>query len=150
MEQLITHACGHEQIHFLIGFASQQDRKARWLTTTKCRACFIAGKKAEQQQAATRDGAAIAHLDLPAIAGSDRQIAWATTIRASHLSALLADPDAVAANACQTCLAISDAKWWIDHRHLSNTDLLAKAEGCVGATCIVADPVKPSGLSQAA
>jgi len=125
MEQLITHACGHEQTHYLAGYASQQERKARWLQTTSCRGCFIAGKKAAQAEAATRDGAAVAHLDLPVLAGSDRQVAWAMTIRASRLATLIADHEAAAG--WQACLAATDAKWWIDHRELSNADLLAMA-----------------------
>jgi len=125
MEQLIMHACGHEQAHYLAGYASQQERKARWLQTTSCRACFIASKKAAQAEAATRDGAAVAHLDLPVLAGSDRQVAWATTIRASRLATMTADHEAAAG--WQACLAATDAKWWIDHRELSNADLLAIA-----------------------
>jgi hypothetical protein len=84
MEQLILHACGHEQIHYLTGFTSQQDRKATWLRTTKCRTCFKAEKQAEQAAVATRDEAAIAHLDLQPLVGSARQVAWARTIRASR------------------------------------------------------------------
>ena len=80
MEQFITHACGLAQAHYLTGFASQQERKARWLQTTKCRTCFIAGKQSEQAAAAARDGAAACHLELPPLTGNDRQVAWATTI----------------------------------------------------------------------
>jgi len=125
MEQLITHACGHEQAHYLAGYISQQERKARWLQTTSCRACFIASKKAAQAEAATRDGAAIAHLDLLPLSGSDRQVAWATTIRASRLATLITDREAPLG--WQACLAATDAKWWIDHRELPNADLLAMA-----------------------
>jgi hypothetical protein len=123
MEQLITHACGHEQAHYLTGYASQQERKARWLQTTHCRSCFIAGKKAKQAEAALRDDAAIAHLKLPVLVGSDRQVGWATTIRASRLAGLLANPES--GTGWQTCLTSTDAKWWIDHREAADGDLLA-------------------------
>jgi hypothetical protein len=92
MGQIITHACGHEQIHYLSGFASQQERKARWLQSTKCRTCFVATKQTEQAEAAVRDGAAIAHLELRLLTGSDRQVAWATSLRASRFCALVARP----------------------------------------------------------
>lgn len=72
MGQIITHACGHEQIHYLSGFASQQERKARWLKATKCRNCFVATKQGEQAEAAVRNSAAIAHL----------RAAWKTADRA--------------------------------------------------------------------
>lgn len=127
MEQLITHACGHEQAHHLTGFASQQERKAGWLRTTTCRPCFIAGKKAEQDEAAHRAGAAIAHLDLPALVGTERQVGWATTIRAGRLAALVAEAITDDAEALRHCVAISEAKWWIDHRDLTDTDLKAQA-----------------------
>lgn len=126
MEQRITHACGHEQVHLLYGFDSQVARKARWLATTQCRACFVADKQAEQAKAAARDDAAIAHLDLPTLTGSERQIGWATAIRAGRLAALTANPHTRADADCDLCLRIVDAKWWIDHRDLSHADLIAR------------------------
>ncbi|MBJ6123705.1 hypothetical protein [Sphingomonas mollis] len=150
MEQRITHACGHEQTHYLTGFASQQDRKARWLTTTKCRSCFITEKKTAQADAASRDGAAIAHLDLPPLTGSERQVAWATSVRASHLAALVAEPDAGNTGAFQTCLTITDGKWWIDHRDLPNTDLLTTAGSYLCPASIAAAMPVPSCLHRAA
>jgi hypothetical protein len=123
MEQFITHACGHAQAHYLSGFASQQERKARWLQTTKCRTCFIAERQTDQSAAAARDGATIAHLELPQLTGSERQVAWAGTIRAGRLATMVTDGPAV----LQACLAMTDAKWWIDNRDLSNDNLLAKA-----------------------
>ena len=127
MGQIITHACGHEQIHYLSGFASQQERRARWLETTKCRTCFVATKQTEQAEAAVRDGAAIAHLDLPLLTGSDRQVAWATTLRASRLCAFIATP-ATEGNGHKVCTHVTDAKWWIDYRIRTDTQLLAAAQ----------------------
>jgi hypothetical protein len=123
MEQLITHACGHEQGRYLVGYASQRERKARWIQTTNCRTCFAADKKAAQADAAVRDSAVTAHLDLPMLAGSDRQVVWATTIRASRLATLTADLEATLG--WQACLAATGAKWRIDHRGLPNTNLIA-------------------------
>ncbi len=71
MEQRIIHACGHEQAHYLTGYDSQQERKARWLQTTTCRDCFMAEKKAEEVKATALNVAAIAHLDLPLLVGTD-------------------------------------------------------------------------------
>ena len=125
MEQRITHTCGHEQIHHLAGYASQQDRKATWLRTTLCRTCFAAARKAEKCEAAMRDGTAIAHLSLPPLVGSERQVAWATTIRAGRLAAMLADP--TSAGGVPACMPIGDAKWWIDHRELTANALVERA-----------------------
>lgn len=149
MEQRITHACGHEQVHFFTGFASQHERKVQWLRTTKCRSCFVAERNAAQADAASRDAAVIAHLDLPPLTGSERQAAWATTIRAGRLAALI-EPTAADTSAWQACLPITDAKWWIDHRALTNEDLLVKAACYAGAASIAADLAEPSDLSRAA
>jgi len=124
MEQRIIHACGHEQGHYLTGFDSQQERKVKWLKTTTCRDCFVAEKRAEEAAAAALSSAAISHLDLPPLAGTDRQISWASTIRTKRLAAL-ANPDSDAN--CYACLQVTDAKWWIDHRDLTDLDLMAAA-----------------------
>jgi hypothetical protein len=128
MEYRIAHACGHEQAHYLSGFASQMERKAAWLKTTKCKSCFVAEKRAEQAGATAGASAAIAHLDLPLLSGSDRQTAWASSIRAKRLAAIMVMDPSAGPSDHRACCVITDAKWWIDHRDLSDTDLLAKAE----------------------
>ena len=148
MEQRITHACGHEQAHYLTGFASQQERKARWLQTTKCRTCFVADKRSEQAGAAARSDAAIAHLALPQLAGSERQVAWATTIRAGRLAALIAAPATNGDD--QALVAVTDAKWWIDNRDLTDTDLLAKARRHADPAGSAVDGGAIKGIAQAA
>ena len=150
MEQFITHACRHAQAHYLSGFASQQERKARWLQTTKCRTCFIAERQADKATAAVRDGAAIAHLELAQLTGSERQVAWATTIRAGRLATMVTDVSAKDQAALQACLAITDAKWWIDHRTLTDPDMLAKAKFHAGTACAAGEEIRATGVAQAA
>jgi hypothetical protein len=140
MEYQIAHACGHEQAHYLSGFASQMDRKAAWLRTTKCKSCFVAEKRLEQADAAAGDSTAIAHLDLVALTGSDRQVAWASTIRAKRLAAIIAAAPPTRPTDPHACYVITDAKWWIDHRDLSDADLLAKA-AAFAATSYTEAPV---------
>ena len=84
------------------------------MQTTKCRTCFVADKRSEQAEAAAQSDAAIAHFDLPQLAGSERQVAWATTIRAGRLAALIAAPATKGGD--QVLVAVTDAKWWIDNR----------------------------------
>ncbi len=133
MEQRIIHACGHEQGHYLIGFDSQQERKAKWLKTTTCRDCFVAEKRAEEVAAAALSSAAVSHLVLPPLNGTDRQISWASTIRNKRLAALTnsnSDAD------CNACLRITDAKWWIDSRDLGDVDLMAAANRASNMQCV--------------
>ena len=127
MEQQIVHACGHEQVHVIYGFDSQVARKARWLRTTKCRACFVAEKKVDQTETVARESATIAHLDLPPLTGSEPQVAWAETIRIRRLAALTVTPHTNADADCDVCLRVHDAKWWIDHRDLPIAGLLTQA-----------------------
>jgi len=61
------------------------------------------------------------------LTGSDRQIAWATTLRASRLCALLASPPTERTE-FQVCTHVTDAKWWIDYRIRTDTQLLAAAQ----------------------
>jgi hypothetical protein len=124
MEQRIIHACGHEQAHHLTGFDSQQERKAKWLKTTTCRDCFVAEKRTEEAAAAALSSAAISRLDLPPLTGSDRQISWGTTIRTKRLAGLT---NLYSGADCYACLQVTDAKWWIDHRDLTDVDLMAAA-----------------------
>ena len=124
MEQQIIHACGHEQGHYLTGYDSQKERKAKWLKTTSCRDCFVAEKRAEEAAAAALSSAAISHLDLPLLTGTDRQVSWASTIRTKRLAALT-NPNSNAD--CNACHRVTDAKWWIDCRGLTDVDLLAAA-----------------------
>jgi hypothetical protein len=122
MEQRIMHACGHEQGQYLTGYDSQQERKAKWLKTTICRDCFVAAKRGEEATAAALSSAAITHLDLPLLTGTDRQISWASTIRTKRLAALTnLRSDAY----CYAFLQVTAAKWWIDHRDLTDVDLIA-------------------------
>ena len=109
MERTITHSCGHTQKHEVAGFfAADADREARRLERQRCGACYRERREAKS----AGDQAALAGIDLPALAGSDKQVSWATTIRVERLAALLRkDPEAV-----QRFAAIAEAKWWIDHR----------------------------------
>ncbi|RZL84874.1 MAG: hypothetical protein EOP66_02265 [Sphingomonas sp.] len=124
MEPRIIHACGHEQAHYLTGFDSQQERKAKWLKTTTCRDCFVAEKRAKDVAAAAFNSAAVSHLVLPPLTGTDRQISWASTIRTKRL-AELTKPNSDAD--CNACLRVTDVKWWIDSRDLTDVDLIAAA-----------------------
>ena len=139
MEQRIIHACGHEQAHHLTGFESQQERKAKWLKTTTCRDCFITEKRAEEAAAAALSSVAVSHLVLPPLTGTDRQISWASTIRTKRLAALTNlhnDAD------CCACLQITDAKWWIDYRDLTDVDVMAvatKASDIRNVTAVTAE-----------
>lgn len=121
----IARTCGHSTIEQLYGPGAERTRKAAWLATQPCRECA--------RQAATV-AAVKATADLPALTGSDKQVAWATTIRAklvADLKTFRAEVDARAAKfpgpdadeflavADKAIAAIeskTDARFWIDNR----------------------------------
>lgn len=126
MGQIITHACGHEQIHYLFGFASQQERKAP-ARDDQVPHLFVATKQTDQAEAAVRDSAAIATWTSPCSQGvivrlhGQRPYEVAAFARSLRVRARRG-------NGHQICALVTDAKWWIDHRALTDTELLAEAE----------------------
>lgn len=126
MEHYITHACGHQQTHYLRGFAGAQDRKASWLAKTSCRSCYVADKRATEAAEAAANHFALGPLGLPELVGSERQVTWATSIRALRLGTLV--PDLIANDAGERgWYRETDAKWWIDNRAVADAELLARA-----------------------
>lgn len=127
----VSHACGHTQTHQLYGKTVDRQSRAEWLATQDCTECYRAAKLA----AATKNTA-----HLPALTGSEKQIAWATTIRAEKVAELddlaakcealsdtvpAAQADAIR-NAIQTARNQADAGWWIDNRNCSGRELAQK------------------------
>ena len=134
MDHRIVHTCGHEQSHHLTGFDSQQQRRADWLKTTLCASCYRAEKAAESERALTKAQGAIAHLTLVPLTGSERQVSWATAIRAQRIAMLRTACSFTSAETGAALLGIADAKWWIDQRELTDEQLLERA----GATPLTA------------
>lgn len=127
MDHSITHACGHLQIHHVLGFTQQQLRKVARLELARCDSCRQVAKRASSVAATAQKVAGLAHLALADLTGSPRQIAWAETIRTACLTSLLTDPINGSPAACMACAAVSEAKWWIDHRNLPTAALAARA-----------------------
>lgn len=107
----IAHSCGHIERHLVGDYLTGADRKARQLARQRCRPCFAAEKEAQ----ASIDREALQGVDLPALTGSEKQVAWAEKIRVERLVLVGRDhPGAVAA-----IVEIVEAKWWIDNRKVS-------------------------------
>lgn len=140
MDHTITHACGHLQIHHVLGFTQQQLRKVAMLESTPCDSCRRASRQAGSRGASNEQAAALEQAALVSLRGSPRQVAWAESIRATRLSSLLFDHDNGTPEACSSCAAIAEAKWWIDHRNLSLSDLVARAmeSATMGAETVAA------------
>lgn len=124
----ITRSCGHIESIQIYGtnVHGERERKAAQLAENPCGDCRRAGR----DQAAS---AQAADLGLPELTGSDRQIAWAMTIRATALTGLdtwraqiaerLANHPEEQERADQLLTTLetvvaghTDARWWIDNR----------------------------------
>lgn len=127
MDHTITHACGHLQIHHVLGFTQQQLRKVAMLEAAPCDSCRRAARQARSKAASDEQVAALEQFALVSLRGSPRQVAWAETIRGTRLTSLLADCENGTTEVCRSCAAIAEAKWWIEHRNLSLSDLVARA-----------------------
>lgn len=132
MQASVKRTCGHLTNENLFGSSAERERRKGWLATQPCLAC---------QRAATTATAQAETAELPALVGSERQVAWATTIRASQIKAVatfateaaarIQDPAKQAvleSRVAQTQAALAaetSAKWWIDHRADSGQALVA-------------------------
>lgn len=96
----VTHRCGHEVTVELFGKETDRARKIEWLSGQDCPECRKAAQKAaevaanEKLAALPRNIAATVEL-----VGSEKQIAWANTIRESavnQINALIEKQKAVA------------------------------------------------------
>ena len=117
----ITHSCGHEQEHYIIGeYAADYDSQAAKLSRGKCDTC----RTQAASLIASQNRTAVQELGLAALQGSPKQIAWAETIRAKRLSALRQHDSEAALAVAQ----VTDARWWIDRRSEPDAVMITSAQ----------------------
>ena len=120
----VTYACGHTDTIQLYGKEADREKRLAYLATIDCPDCY----HNKQLQAAKAQTA-----DLPELQGSDKQINWATQIRAEVYAALdkyskLIEADQTAreqgkivarkmfADLRAAMTAHTDCRFWIDNR----------------------------------
>lgn len=119
----ITHTCGHTEEVQLFGKMSDRERRIAWLENQECEECRRA--KANAATAAAKDARGLADLD-----GTEKQVAWANTIREKaykcfdSLQQFASNPQAKALmDGWKAKMdAETSAKWWIDNRYNLPTD----------------------------
>jgi hypothetical protein len=89
---LIDRACGHQEEVQIYGtnVNGERQRKAAWLATQPCTGCAREQCSQERQGRNAAAAAQAAADGLPALEGTPRQVAWATTIRQDTLNSLRA------------------------------------------------------------
>nr|DAS58929.1 MAG TPA: hypothetical protein [Caudoviricetes sp.] len=119
----VTYACGHTETVNLYGKTSERERKIEWMENNcVCPACY----KADRQAKAAETAAAY---DLPALVGTEKQVAWAETLRAEIFKEVAdlekkagkpaAEADGKFAEFFVWLKGQTEARFWIDNRALS-------------------------------
>ncbi len=143
--KVIRHRCGHTVLHPFYGDDdfTWADR-ATQLEQGICRLCAAADQREERRKKAVQASYHARERGLPPLEGSDRQVAWAETVRLGAFSAIdkvfkwmeqvneeakREDPDywhSVQQGVRRSVAYLEqqrDAKWWIDHRHGMHNNL---------------------------
>lgn len=133
-----TYSCGHEGRVDIGGPQKDRQRKADWYFSGMCPECAqkkkVEEREKENQAAAERS----AEMDLPELSGTEKQIAWANTIRIRQIENFNKRISRVATKLKEKGLEIipetnigikevidaveyyiranTDARYWIDHR----------------------------------
>jgi hypothetical protein len=123
----ITHSCGCQEIHQIVGKVPLRGAKMQWLADRMCIACDNKDKSAIAAEASG---------DLPVLVGTEKQVAWAVSLRHDIRKQLLeelrglsyrqsavayrwgswAEVEAKSAVIIAEILSEASAKWWIDNR----------------------------------
>ncbi len=114
----INHTCGHQVTVQLFGKYDERERRIQYLETLECEECRKAKANAAAEAAKELRG-------LAELTGSEKQVAWANTIREGAYKALdclapFATNDKVKeviADWKAKMDAQTEAKWWIDNRY---------------------------------
>lgn len=134
----VSHTCGHEATHTIFGKGSFREWKLKRLAEEPCFDCQMAVRN---EHAAAKSE----ELALPALTGSDKQIAWATTLRVeklaearTYISDLLARGRENGHDVAEATIELekllvrlehqTEAKFWIDNRHDSARYFLARMQ----------------------
>lgn len=99
MKYTVTFSCGHTGVVELFGKSADREKKLEWYQDTAvCPDCYKKSwdmQRLEERQQAYENAK---KMNLPALTGSDKQIAWAVTIRDRFFSLLNAYIDSHAKN----------------------------------------------------
>ena len=114
----INHTCGHQVTIQLFGAYKDRERRIAYLETCECDECLK--EKANAAAAAAKE-----ERGLPDLTGSEKQVAWANTIREKAYKALDClkpfstndKTEAMMDDWKEKLDAHTESKWWIDKRY---------------------------------
>ncbi len=110
----VQHSCGHTETISLFGKTADRERKIEWLEREGlCSECYkemLEKKRNEEREAAQKRAE-----ELPELQGTEKQIAWAITLRDKVMQEL--DTVNVDADEREFLVNQTDVRYWIDTRH---------------------------------
>ncbi len=133
----VTRSCGHEETVVLFGPGKQRDWRLESVEPYKlCSECYQAELKRKREETNREAAEAAKESGLPALTGTEKQVAWAETLRMQMLALIdeaiythiKADQrgDIRLLDAVESIKAKTDARWWIENRQeLSARDMIA-------------------------
>lgn len=132
----ITYACGHEETVRLTGPTRDREWHIERLESRLCDECWRAEQSRKRTEENAVSAAANAAAGLSALVGTDKQTAWAETIRQKKLTTLdnelgrgqITDTEPDRSRFLAAVAALRNqpqARWWIDNRDEFVMDLLA-------------------------
>ena len=125
MKYNVKFSCGHTVEMQLYGSTRDRERKIEWYEKQVCPDCYKKQLAEERAKATVEAAEAAKTNNLPELTGSEKQVAWALTIRQNILSWLGNDrhQDKESKELYNKTIKMTDAKWWIDYRNSSWIDI---------------------------
>ena len=119
MKYDVVFKCGCTEVVELFGKTAYREKKIEYLKYCECKACRSKRMSMETS-------------DLPALVGSEKQIQWATIIRATIKKDVDAIPvksglEDIANQMKKNLFDITEAGWWIDHRSCGVITIIVEA-----------------------
>lgn len=111
----VTHSCGHIERVSLYGPGKVREWRIKQLEQELCPEC----RAVEFANKCEEDAKKAKELELPVLSGSEKQVAWAETIRIGFVNAYenyYAQSDPGYSEYVEAALRETRAKWWIDNR----------------------------------
>ena len=128
----VTRSCGHVETVNLIGKHKNREWRLENVEPNKlCHACYQAELERQREKATAEAIEAAKEMELPALTGTEKQIAWAETIRQAVIGRAeefiygrLPEIERGAAMlGLEEIQKIESARWWIDHRDITLREL---------------------------
>lgn len=124
--ETINHKCGHTQRVQLYGPGVDRESKKEWMETKDCPDCWREQKEKDRKEENERASALASEIGFTPLSGSDKQVAWANTIRQKTYEDFAAANQTNATKFVPLINAEKLARWWIDNREESTRGRMYK------------------------